>query len=43
MYVIRQECGQRWYRRRSWARNFPLFRTYPGGFAFGPIMIYKEN
>ena len=44
MCVIRQECGQKWYRPRSWNRpNFPLFRKYAGGVAFGPIMIYKEN
>lgn len=51
---IAQECGQRWYRPRSWrmfstsrisgARYFTFFRRlYGGGFAVGPIMFWKED
>jgi len=36
------ECGQRWWRPRSW-RGPGLFRKLSGGFAFGPIMFAKKE
>jgi hypothetical protein len=35
------ECGQCWYLTRSYRR--PLWRRFPAGFAFGPIMVWKES
>ena len=33
------ECGQRIWRRRSWRTPF---RTFPKGFALGPIMFWRS-
>ena len=37
------ECGQRWWRLRSW-RRCRLFRRLPSGagFAVGPIMVIRD-
>ena len=32
------ECGQRLWQPSSWRR--PLWRTFPRGFAVGPVMIF---
>lgn len=41
------ECGQRWWRPSSWARhpstdNLLRFRRFPGGFAVGPLMFWRN-
>lgn len=33
------ECGQSVFCWSSWAR--PWFRRFPGGLAFGPLMIWR--
>lgn len=51
MYVT-TECGQRWYRPRSWYHRTPRKTYYPKfrklgwdgetvGWAFGPLMLLK--
>lgn len=35
------ECGQRFWSRRSWRR--PVLRRFPGGFAVGPVMIWRTR
>lgn len=53
MYVT-TECGQRWYRPRSWYHRTPRKTYYPKfrklgwdgetvGWAFGPLMLLKGD
>lgn len=42
------ECGQRVWRKTSWRRtrsndNLARFRTFPRGFAVGPIMVWRTR
>lgn len=44
MWKIGIECGQKFLRLSSWIRPFPFFRKLTGGgFAVGPVMVYKED
>lgn len=36
------ECGQRWWRPRSWTTG-TLLRRFSGGFAVGPVMVWKAT
>lgn len=47
MYLT-QECGQKWYLRRSWRyKKFRVLRLKGDehilGWAFGPIMLFKRK
>ena len=41
------ECSQHWWHLRSWRRrpsanNLLRFRTFPNGFALGPMMFWRR-
>lgn len=40
--MIGIECGQSFFSLRSWLVCDP-FRTFPGGFAVGPVMFWRAR